>query len=86
MFTFSKLTPSHFPLSTASFAGHTQHGLGVLSEALTIPKHYHSNPGVPEGEGQHHVGQEGGSNCTQNPDDVLPSFIHQESKYWGHGS
>lgn len=48
--------------------------------------HYHSNPRVPQREGQQYVGSKGGHHCTQNPDDVLPCFIHHEPKYWGHGS
>lgn len=48
--------------------------------------HYHSNPGVPQCEGQHDVGSKCGHHCTQNPDEVLSCFIHQKPKYWGHGS
>lgn len=77
-----KLSSSHVPLGTASWVCIPELSL----RPWPSPANYHSDPWVPEGEGQHHVGHESGSYRTQDPDDVLPSFVHQESEYWGHGS
>lgn len=43
-------------------------------------RHYHGNPGVPEGEGEHHVRGESGDDGKAHPHDVPARLVHDEAQ------
>lgn len=58
-----------------------------INELIEIAQRlYHSNPGVPECESQHHVSNQRDDHSTQNPRDVLARFIHHETQHRGSWS
>lgn len=61
----------------------TQHSLGSWSAAYKEGvMHYHGDPWVPEGEGQHHVSGERGDHGYHHPDHIPPCLVDHKAQDW----